>query len=1009
MITSVTPNPILQRAAKHLAASAMLSLLFALASPSAIAQTPTTGSVSGRVYDTVTDQFIRNAEIHVAGTDAMVRSEEWGFYQIDNLPAGTVNISLMYTGREARAYKVVISAGTVTRMELELGAPIAAQVSKKDDDIVLLEKFTVTAELEGNAKALMEQKSAMNMKSVLASDAFGDIAEGNVAEFLQYLPGVVLDYTDDEARGVSIRGMDSKYGIVTQDGARLPSSSSTSNGDTRSVSFEQMNIANAEVIEVNKMLTADLDADAPAGTVNIRSNSPLDRKNMHWSTQFGFSANSAMIDRGNTNFGDGYMAPVRPGGSISFSNNYFGRKLGIHLSAGIQDYLSLTETMNLVYYPGGSGREPPWLYAISMQELKQMRRRSSAALSLDWQATRALRLSLKTTWSDSWRDVRSYTLNFGSASGNATCDWPYTYLRVRDNTGVANSGGFNYIKNDTLGTITPSFTYKRGNLSVDGFFSYSRAMTDYSDMDNGYFGRIEMGVPGLTFGAVRNHPSSTAWNVLVDKDLEDPSIYSMRNRNGASTIASRPYHIEKTLYSSAVNFKWILPWGVPSFIKTGVSHRSMVHRERRPYAYWTYLGPDERASTGDEHFEGMVSSFSFDKLLEHFGVTIYGPDGPMLMPVPDKTAFAREFELHPERFGPRVDDLQLSRVYNAWDEVPAAYVLGNARFGRLHCQAGLRFESYNIHMKQPFDNTYEGWAWHEKTYNNYFASGSAKWSFTSNTTLRAGFAQSILYPDVNKLRAFMRDESIPPDDPDYDQDEDFYALQQGNWNLKPERAMDYSIELEYYGKQMGQFLFSVYYKDIKDVQYLRWLSEDGGDSFYRKWHNYAQFDYPGFEIEYQKSLRQYKSLPIILRRFSISANYARNLLKSENEVVQGGTTPHSAGMRLSYRSGRLVATLSGIYIGERFNSMREASTPDRYSGEYIPYVAEIQRLNARLNFNFDLQYDFSPRRSRVVTKLVLSGRNIFNEPIRRYSNDPAYLTYISVPYTQWNLSVKVSM
>lgn len=974
------------------------------------AQTQATGGLTGHVYDASTDQYIRNAEIYIDETGVTTITEEGGYYRMENLPVGTVNIRVRYSGRETRSYKAQISSGTVAQLEMELGAFIGAQSAKESDDIVILEKFSVSTEREGNAKALMEQKSAMNMKSVLASDAFGDIAEGNVAEFLQYLPGIVPDYVDDEARGVSIRGMDSKYSIVTQDGARLPSSSSTSTGDMRSVSFEQMNIANAEMLEVNKVLTADLDADAPAGSINIRSNSPLDRKNMHWGVQFGVSANSALLNDGRTKFGDGYTRSIRPGGSIVFSNNYFGRKLGIHLSAGISDYLSDSESMSLVYYPGGSGREPPWIYAISMAELKQMRRRSSAALSLDWQATSDLRLSLKTTWADSWRDCRSYSINFGSSSGNATCDWPFTYLRVKDNTGVANSGGFNYVKNDTLGTITPSFTYKRGNISLDGYFSYSRAMTDYSDMDDGYFGRIEMGVSGLTFGAVRDNPSSTAWNIIVNQNLADPSIYSMRNRNGTSTIASRPYHMEKTMYAGAMNLKWVLPWGVPTFIKTGFSYRSMVHRERRPYEYWTYLGPDGVASTGDEHFAGLESSYSFDDLLGHFGVTIYGSDGnSMLMPVPDKTAFAREWAQHPERFGNRTSDLQLARRYNAWDEVPAAYVMGNTRIGNLQCQAGVRFESYNIHMKQPHAG-FSGWAWEKKSYNNFFASGSAKWAFTPNTTMRIGYAQSILYPDVSKLRVYTRDESIQPDDPDYDlYPEEFFSTQEGNWDLKPERATDYSVEFEYYTKEMGKFITSVYYKDIKDVQYRRWLSPDEGDTFYRKWENYAQFDYPGFEIEYEQSLRRYKSLPAVLRRFSLSANYSRNFLRSKNEVVQGGTTPHSAGARLSYRQKRFYATLSATYIGERFYSMREASTPDKYTGEFIPHVAEIQRLNARLNFNLDMQYDISPRRSRITTKLVLAGRNIFNEPSRRYSNEPAYLTYINVPYTQWTISIKASM
>jgi len=40
-------------------------------------------------------------------------------------------------------------------------------------------------EKEGSAKAIMDQRAAANMKTVMAADAFGDVSEGNLGEFLK--------------------------------------------------------------------------------------------------------------------------------------------------------------------------------------------------------------------------------------------------------------------------------------------------------------------------------------------------------------------------------------------------------------------------------------------------------------------------------------------------------------------------------------------------------------------------------------------------------------------------------------------------------------------------------------------------------------------------------------------------------------------------------------------------------------------------------------------------------
>jgi len=47
-----------------------------------------------------------------------------------------------------------------------------------------------------------EQRFAPNIKNVVSADAHGDVAEGNVAEFMKYLPGVNVVYGDAAANSI---------------------------------------------------------------------------------------------------------------------------------------------------------------------------------------------------------------------------------------------------------------------------------------------------------------------------------------------------------------------------------------------------------------------------------------------------------------------------------------------------------------------------------------------------------------------------------------------------------------------------------------------------------------------------------------------------------------------------------------------------------------------------------------------------------------------------------------
>ena len=66
----------------------------------------------------------------------------------------------------------------------------------------------MTGEREGNAASLTAQRNAINVKNVVASDSFGNIADGNIGDFLQQMPGITAVYVGADVRSVQIRGID---------------------------------------------------------------------------------------------------------------------------------------------------------------------------------------------------------------------------------------------------------------------------------------------------------------------------------------------------------------------------------------------------------------------------------------------------------------------------------------------------------------------------------------------------------------------------------------------------------------------------------------------------------------------------------------------------------------------------------------------------------------------------------------------------------------------------------
>jgi TonB-dependent receptor len=229
-----------------------------------VAATATAGGgvVSGRVVDDVGNP-LPGAEVGARGTQLRTLTAADGSFRLAEVPEGGQTIEVLYLGFDPGIAAVEVRAASVSTVTVTM-KPLA-----------FAETVTVKAEpyLEGQAKALNMQMNALSIVNVVASDFIGSFPDANSAEATQRIPGISIERDQGEGRYVLIRGTEARLNSMMVNGERLPSPE----GDIRNVALDVIPSDLLEAIQVSKALTADMDADAIGGTVNlITKEAPLE-------------------------------------------------------------------------------------------------------------------------------------------------------------------------------------------------------------------------------------------------------------------------------------------------------------------------------------------------------------------------------------------------------------------------------------------------------------------------------------------------------------------------------------------------------------------------------------------------------------------------------------------------------------------------------------------------------------------------------------------------------------
>jgi len=994
-----------------------------MAVSSAFAQSGT-GTIQGRVLNPATGTYTRNAEVRVNGTSLVAYTQADGSYRIPNVPAGEVSITVSYIGYNTVNETFTVSAGQTAVRDISLTSTAA---SANQDGVVELQAFTVSSEREGNSKAIMEQRQNMNIVTSVSSDIFGDVTDGNVGEFLKYLPGVDLDYVESEARGPRLGGMDAQYTGVAFDGVRMASADANRGGEaSRATSFESFAITSIDSIEISRTASPESPADSPSGTINMKTKRAfnLPERVISYNTSLNFNAEEwGLSKRLGPDEKENYK--WKPNYSFEYADVFFNRRLGVLLGTSHAESYTEQYDMNMTYNksPTAADDRPMVITALSFKDGPKWIYKDAITATVDFKATDRLTLSANAIYTFTEGEFWNRNFNWTAASNNTNATNGRRNVGgnglteiVATNAVVAGTGTFNDPRIDNAGgssakktysrTFSPRFEYKHDNIEIAGSFTISNATNDYDALEQG-FSESEGGTIRSSWTATRENTDSYEWTIRQNAgaDWYNLGNFSDTNtRSGGTRVVNSGRVWVTEIWDGQLSAKWITPiQRFPTTLKVGGqwNEENRINNNYNDWQMYSYIGPGGNTVTfnptlatyqntafGNWANLGFVAPHEFD-LGTTNALTVFNINGVQGMPPrADRNRIGELWQKSPELFVKTTtpDDFYNSFVANSRDlsqTVTAGFIQFDTILNpKMTIRYGVRMEKTQNEFNE-FDPRRRdeviaaGHPWNNSTSRSTTFDGLQYQYFSKPKVIRESeyddWFPSILgkykiLPNLEFQVGFNKAISRPPVDNltgVWIIDEVNERVTAPNANLLPEYSNNYQTRLAYYfeGRSPGQLSIAFSQNDIKNLRLTDDLTAD---------------EYGVDDPELQNFIFRTTDNSTEERRFrGMEVQYNQNLgflpEKFRGTNVNIAYTRAYANVRRNNLAQHRLTSRLGYAYG-RFNGslgmVWRGDSPDGNEGRYKRALAQ---------FDLSLSYRLHRRAS-----LFVQGRNIFNQPVLWY-------------------------
>jgi TonB-dependent receptor len=627
-----------------------------------------------------------------------------------------------------------------------------AAIAASDAPIEVIVFGTRAAERQ----SLDEQHNSQILREVVTANDAGKLPDQNVGEAVQRMPGVTVDDDQGEGRYAIIRGLDPSLAAVRINGqdAAAPET------DTRQVKVDTIPTGLIGSIEVIKNQTAEYDANAIAGAVNVKTLSAFDRKKPFLSARY--SAGYIELNE-KTSYDADLSAGTRFG-----PNGEFGVVAALNASRRPQasDNFQGTDAWE-------DGKPDDW----RLRDYYVIRNRQGAALNFDYKPNDDVHLYARTLFShftdmeqrEEFRVNLSNALNDdGTFEAGKAVNRNAKYRFEDEHIGTVNLGG--------------EFTLGAGKLEIDA--THSTADKD----DDPRYNFSYDGPKGIT----------------GTYDLSDPlfMVTPEAAAYDASKYKSKEVELEADHYRETLNqfsADYTLPtslFGDTTF-KMGVKYSDRHKKSNVEYRIYDVKGL-------------VLSDFlAYDAEPLYNGRYPFGPT----VDFQKSLDAAREQGLLELNLEDSIAD-ELGGDYDVSEKITAGYIQATIRTGNLTLIPGVRVEhTKNESAAKQFDvadfTTEDSLdipfnSFGKKDYTDIFPSLVGRYDFSENSLVRFAATTSIGRPNYVDLAPHV--ELSRSDD----------ELETGNPDLNPLKSLNLDAGYEYYFGKKGVISVSAFYKDIDD-------------------------------------------------------------------------------------------------------------------------------------------------------------------------------------------------
>lgn len=907
------------------------------------------------MQNAITGDYLMSAQVIVKGSNRVTLTDATGVFRLGGVPAGNVTVTVSYTGLDSQESTLQVAAGGTTRHDVNL---TSRSLYGAAGEAIQLDRFTVEASREMNAAALAinEQRHSPNIKNVIAADAFGDVSEGNVGEFMKRLPGVTINEAAGDAYSISLRGFSPEFTPVTIDGNSVPSASFSATSVSRGNNLEQISMSNVARLEVVKSPIPSVSADSLGGSVNLISKTAFERSKPELTARatVQFTADDHALDK-SPGPGSPQTRKLRPGYEFSYTNpvtKNFGFTLSSLLSDQFGKLLGPIRTFESAPAQGGNIANP-YLRALRTTNDARETTRQSFAGSADWRPFEDLTLtaSVRHTLYDLFTAPQRMNFN----TGNNPAAYGPDFTRGRTGAGTIVHQQIWTAKFGNTDQFALSGRYRRGSWKADFSGSYAESGNKYRDVDNGFFrgATTRLVSPTVSFEGYDPRPLFPA-TIAVRNAAGAPIDWTRLSNYELVNVLSVQRDAKDEITSGALNLRREL--GARSYsgaVQVGTAYRKrIVDREARDETR-TFVGADGIPGTADDSAAPFVDP-SYLGVDQKFGV----PEG---IQWPDLRALHRLYQERPQYFSFPVAAQATSHIFEVTnserisERITAAYVQGEIGLldRRLSIVGGVRLEqteNAGVGLLRDRDAVYQRnsagvlvraangspvlrtndllerakleylrrglRASH--SYSDYYPSVNATFALRPDVLLRASYARTLGRPNFNNVV------------PNMDVIEDLESggadgrIVARNPALKPWTGDNFDLSLEYYFKDGGIVSAGVFRKEIVNgfgtstvVLDEALLGQFELDRTYLGWDLQTTFNIGetakinGVELNYQQALT---FLPSWARGLAVFANTTR--LNVDGPTAAFSTlVKKSANWGVSYSRSRIGLGLSWNYRG----------------------------------------------------------------------------------------------